>query len=145
MHGSKHCEQAGLMRLPFPRHNKKRAHEQWNIPRWSESLECANMRSNNLNKYAITHFIMHITWVLSAILFSSCSDSVAVCMGTCLCLSLCFASYILHVAYLVIQFSNSLLLLRLLAREFIEWLAGLVKKQKNVIKINSNDKSNKAN
>ena len=69
----------------------------------SESLECANMRSNNLNKYAITHFIMHIASVLSsisAILFLSLhqlqyGDAV---------LSFHFASYILHVAYLAFTF-----------------------------------------
>lgn len=37
---------------------------------WSESHSfeyvCANMRSNNLNKYAIFHFIMHICHSLSA-------------------------------------------------------------------------------
>lgn len=75
----------------------------------SESLECANMRSNNLNKYAITHFIMHIASVLSsisAILFLSLhqlqyGDAV---------LSFHFASYILHVAYLAFTFYFFLLL-----------------------------------
>ena len=35
--------------------------------------ECANMRSNNLNKYAIFHFIMHICYSLSAHFFCNCS------------------------------------------------------------------------
>lgn len=33
--------------------------------------QCANMRDNNLNKYPITHFIMHIVAVLSLPLLSS--------------------------------------------------------------------------
>jgi hypothetical protein len=100
------------------------------------------MRSNNLNKYAITHFIMHIASVLSAIsaiLSLSPSSALFAVWGHGSSLSPRFVSYILHVAYLVIHFS---LLLLHFARESIAetWR---VEEGKNVIKINSNDKSNK--
>jgi hypothetical protein len=89
---------------------------------------------------------MHIASVLSAI---SAIPSSLHSGDTRLSLSLRFALYILHVAYLVIHFSFAVFFFCFffrLARESIakaRWDLLAREEQKNVIKINSNDKSNK--
>lgn len=107
------------------------------IPRWSESLECANMRSNNLNKYAITHFIMHIASVLSAISAIPPSPHRAVHGDTVEFIS---SPRFEHAACGIFGYTFLVVVLHAsLSRSEVKEL-----RQKNVIKINSNDKSNKS-
>lgn len=106
--------------------------------------ECANMRSNNLNKYAITHFIMHIASVLSSIsAILSLAFPVAV-WGHGWGLSRDFALYFQNVAYLAFTFyfaSSSSMHAKTLSPSGTDSRSEAGRK-KNVIKINSNDKSN---